>query len=225
MRLSVIIPFYNEKKTIGKISEKVLSLKYIHEVIAVDDGSVDGSGMVLKTFSDTRLKMFRIEENRGKAAAVRLGMDKASGDYILVQDADLEYDPDDYCRLIAPVKKGAGNIVYGDRFPLGGENMFPAQKAANRFLTFLTNLLYGGGVKDMETCYKLIPSEVLRSLNLKENGFAIEAEITAKLLKRGRTIINVPVSYRGRSYSQGKKIKFSDAAIALWVLIKYRFFN
>ncbi len=225
MLLSVVIPFYNEKDTIREIVKKVLSLKCVYEVVAVDDGSTDNSSSVLHSFSDSRINLYALPQNQGKAAALRLGIKKASGEYILFQDADLEYDPADYDKLLKPVLRGSGSIVYGNRFPLGRKNMFFTQKTANKCLTLLTNFLYGGKVKDMETCYKLVPRDTLRLMDLREEGFAIEAEITAKLLKSGHKIVNVPVSYKGRSYRQGKKIKFFDALIAVLVLFKYRFFN
>ncbi|MGM0568709.1 MAG: glycosyltransferase family 2 protein [Elusimicrobiota bacterium] len=225
MNLSVVIPVYNEEATVRELLQRVLSLSTECEVIVVDDGSTDKTPEILKSFQDSRIKLCLKKNNEGKAAALRRGIKMASGKYILFQDADLEYDPADYDKLLqAAADSSTNTVVYGNRFPKGGKNMFFRQKAANKILTMLTNVLYNGSVGDMETCYKLVPARVLKYLDLREEGFGVEPEITLKLLKKGHKIINVPISYSGRSYSQGKKIGFKDALSALWILIKYRFF-
>ena len=223
MKLSVVIPVYNEEKTIREVILRVSRAKLNKEIIIVDDGSSDATPSILKELESEEVSVYLLSENAGKAAAVRYGIDKAGGDLIIIQDADLEYDPDDYPALLAPIEKGEADAVYGNRFPLGGENMFLRQKLANKFLTVLTGILYGSDVGDMETCYKVIPSKILKSMELVEENFDIEAEVTAKLLKKGIRIASVPINYKGRGYSEGKKIKFRDALRAVKVLFKYRF--
>ncbi len=224
-KLSVVIPVYNEEATIREILDKVLSVAINKEVIVVDDGSKDSTPVILEEINHPDLKVFLKGRNEGKGAAVRYGIEKSAGDYIIIQDADLEYDPDDYKKLMAPLINNEAEAVYGNRFPLGKKNMFFKQWGANKFLTFLTNVLFNGKISDMETCYKVITAELLKSLRLKENNFDIEAEISAKLLKRKIKIKNVPINYMGRSYHEGKKIGFKDSLSAVWILLKYRFFE
>ncbi|MBN2406623.1 MAG: glycosyltransferase family 2 protein [Elusimicrobia bacterium] len=224
-KLSVIIPVYNEENTVREILEKVLAVKIDKEVIVVDDGSTDSTAGILRGIAHPDLKVFIKDKNQGKASAVRCGIGMAGGDYILIQDADMEYDPGDYGKLMEPLIKGEAGAVYGDRFPMGAKNMFFKQWLANRVLTVLTNLLFASGIKDMETCYKVIPLGLVRSLNLEEERFDIEAEVSAKLLKRKIKIANVPIRYKGRSYKEGKKIGFGDALSAVRILLKYRFFR
>jgi glycosyltransferase involved in cell wall biosynthesis len=221
-KLSVVIPVYNEERTIKVILDKIFSVDIEKEVIVVDDGSLDSTAGILKSMSHPELRIFLKSKNEGKGSAVRYGIKKARGKYIIIQDADVEYFPDDYKKLLQPLESGQARAVYGNRFPLGGKNMFFRQKLANMFLTFLTNILYGGGVRDMETCYKILPAWLFKSLNLKEDNFDIEAEITAKLIKRKIKILNVPIKYSGRFYDEGKKINFRDALRAVWILLKYR---
>ncbi len=223
--LSIIIPAYNEEKTIKRILERVFAVDINKEVLVINDCSKDSTLSILKSIKNPDLKIFSMPENKGKGAAVRYGIKKTIGDYIIIQDADLEYDPDDYKKLVVPLINGEADAVYGNRFPLGGKNMFFKQRLANKFLTFLTNLLFNGKISDMETCYKVIPAELLKSLKLKENNFDIEAEISAKLLKRKIKVKNVSINYIGRSYLEGKKICFKDFISAIRILLKYRFFE
>ncbi|MFC2091915.1 glycosyltransferase family 2 protein [Elusimicrobiota bacterium] len=220
--LSVVIPAYNEEKTIRVILNKVLDVDIEKEVIVINDGSTDSTRKIVEEYYSERVKLIN-KENGGKASAVRSGIENAKGDYVIIQDADLEYDPENYPELIEPLLNGQAEAVYGDRFPLGRKNMFFKQIIANKFLTFLTNFLFKGSIRDMETCYKVIPLGLLRTLDLKEENFDIEAEISAKLLKRNVNIVNVPIRYKGRSYEEGKKIGIKDAFSAICVLLKYKY--
>jgi len=217
------MPVYNEERTLLEIMKRVIKVDVDKEIIAVDDGSCDSSPDILRQLEGGDLRVYLRGENEGKASAVRYGIGKSRGEYILIQDADLEYDPRDYPRLIKKIEITRAGAVYGSRFEKGSKNMFFRQKAANRILTFLTNLLYSGKVGDMETCYKLIRADILREIPLREEGFDIEAELTAKLLRRKVKIENEPIRYSGRSYEEGKKIGFSDALRAVYILFKYRF--
>lgn len=227
MKLSVIIPVYNEAKTLEEISRRVQAVDIEKEIILVDDGSTDGSREILKRLrsQDPSLKVVFHSHNQGKGAALRTGFREASGDYLIVQDADLEYDPRDYIKLWQPVLRGKAKVVYGSRFRGGYRNMLTPHFWGNKFLTWLTNLLYGVKLTDMETCYKLIPTELIKSIEIKSNRFNFEPEITAKILKRGYKIVEVPISYSGRQFSEGKKITWKDGIVAVWCLLKYRFFN
>lgn len=225
-RLSIIVPVYNERATIATVLARIraAALPGIErEIILVDDGSTDGTREWLKSAEASGSRVIFHPENRGKGAAVRTGLAHASGDLVLIQDADLEYDPGDYPALLAPILAGAP-VVYGSRF-LGGRErrMSPLARAANRLLTAVTRLLYGIRLTDMETCYKLWRADVLRDVPLRASGFDIEPEITAKLAKRGVAILEVPIRYHGRSRAEGKKIGWRDGMIALWALIKFRF--
>lgn len=232
MKVSIIIPVYNEKRTIRRLLDKVLSVKLAKEVIIVDDGSNDGSREILKEElkNPKNVKMFFRPKNRGKGAAVRTGLKEASGDVIIIQDADLEYNPEDYHKLLKPIKEGKAEVVYGSRF-LGrslrifGKNPtpMPLHWVGNKFLTWLTNLLFRNGITDMETCYKVFTKKVAKSLKLKSNRFDFEPEITAKILKKGYKILEIPIYQRPRSYKAGKKITWRDGIIALYTLLKYRF--
>lgn len=230
MKLSVIIPVYNEEKTIAKIVRQVLAEKTPKEVIIIDDGSTDKTRETIKKFKDLRIKKFFHEKNCGKGAAIRTGIKNATGDVLLIQDADLEYDPKYYKELLAPIVAGRVKVVYGTRlktlpFRLWGKNKtpLPLHFLANRFLSALTNLLYGSNLTDMETCYKMIAREVYQKLDLVSNRFEIEPEITAKILKTGFEILEVPITTKPRGYREGKKIKARDAFIAVWTLVKYCF--
>lgn len=221
-KLSIIVPVFNEESSIKMILEKITSTAVSKEVIVVDDGSSDNTQDILRTVNNPEIKIFIKEKNDGKGAAVRYGITQATGDYILIQDADLEYDPEDYKSLLSAAKNNANSAVYGNRFPKGAKNMFFKQWLANKFLTITTNFFFRSNVKDMETCYKLIPVSVIKNLSLCEENFDIEAEITAKLILMGISIINTPINYIGRSYDEGKKIGFSDFIRAIKILIKYR---
>ena len=229
MKLSIIVPALNEKQTIKKICDKLFDLKIkgvVLEIIIVDDGSTDGTKEIIKQLSPKRkIKAVFHKGNKGKGAAVRTGLEKATGDYILIQDADLEYDPEDIGRLLNPILKEKANVVYGSRFTGERRNMFFWHLAANKTLSLLMDILFNTTISDIEVGYKLIKKDVMRSLNLKSNSFDFEVEVTAKLLKKGHKIYEVPISYSGRDYTEGKKIGFKDGIIAFVKIFYYRFFN
>ncbi|MBU2577242.1 glycosyltransferase family 2 protein [Patescibacteria group bacterium] len=231
MKLSVVIPVFNEEKTIEKIVEKVLSEETPKEIIIVDDGSFDKTREILKRIKGNNIKVIFHEKNRGKGAAVRTGIKNAGGDFLIIQDADLEYDPECYQKLVNITSREI-KVVYGTRlknlkFRLFGKQKtpMPLHFVANRFLTSLTNFLYGSKITDLETCYKLMAKEVYQSINLVSSGFEIEPEITAKILKKGFEILETPIVFKPRTYKQGKKIKGKDAVKAVYTLIKYRILN
>lgn len=228
MKLSIIIPVYNEKKTIEEILKQVMAVKIPKinkEIIIVDDKSTDGTREILKKIKKRhpRLRIIYHSQNQGKGAAVRMGFQNANGDILLVQDADLEYDPHDIPKLLEPIQKGKAEVVYGSRFTGERRNMLFWHMVGNRFLTFLVNLLYNTTLSDMEVCYKLFTKRALKNVKLKEDRFGFDPEITAKILKKGIRIYEVPISYAGREFEEGKKIKWKDGFRILWVLIKYRF--
>jgi glycosyltransferase involved in cell wall biosynthesis len=222
--LSVIMPVYNERETLPEILARVRAVDLRKEIVVVDDGSTDGTREVLREEEQKGdLKVLYHEVNKGKGAAVRTGLEHASGDFIIIQDADLEYDPRDYPKLLKPLLEGQAKVVYGSRFMEFGKTMFFLQALGNRMVTLVTNLLYGTALSDMETCYKVFRAEVIKSIPLRSRRFELEPEITAKLLKRGYRIHEVPISYQGREYHEGKKLTWRDGITALWILIKYRF--
>lgn len=228
MKLSVVIPVYNEKTTIKEILRQVRSVdlgEIDKEIVVVDDCSNDGTGDILKLEADSSIKVMRHERNQGKGAAVRTGINNATGDLIIIQDADLEYDPEDYHKLLAPVLKGKASVVYGSRFTGERRNMMFWHFIGNRFLSLVTNILYNTTISDMETCYKLFSREALDGIIIKSNKFDFEPEITAKVLKKGIRIYEVPIAYSGRESDEGKKISWKDAFPALWALAKFRFIN
>lgn len=225
MILSVIIPVYNEEKTIEEIVRRVWATGMVHEIIIVDDGSKDSTRDILKQLEiRPEIRVFLHETNRGKGAAVRTGIKNVSGDVILIQDADLEYDPREYPALLRPIEEGLSVVVYGSRFlgaarrPILFWNM-----VANKILTLITNILYNNILTDMETGYKVFRKEVVQDMPLHARGFDFEPEFTAKILKRRFRIFEVPITFNPRDYSEGKKIKARDAFMALWTLLKYRF--
>ncbi len=218
MKVSIIIPVYNEEKTIEKVIAEIKKVPIEKELIVVDDGSSDRTKEILKNIED--IKKIFFDKNQGKGSAIRAGLRLATGDIVIIQDADLEYNPFDYLKLLKPfLKHGKGIAVYGSRFKGGGKFLF-LSRLANIILNFFTNLLFGGKISDMETCYKVLPREIMLSLNLKSKRFEIEPEITAKLLKKKIKIVEIPISYEARKV--GKKIKPKDGIIALFTLLYYR---
>jgi glycosyltransferase involved in cell wall biosynthesis len=222
--LSVVMPVYNERETIEEIIPRVLAVPLRTELIVVDDGSKDGTRDLLTKLRERYdFKLIFQPQNGGKGSALRRGFQEVTGDLVVIQDADLEYSPEEFPELIALICQGRAEVVYGSRF-LGRHRVFLfTHFLGNRVLTVLTNLLYNTMLTDMETCYKVMRTEVLRSFTLESNGFGIEPEITAKIFKRGFRVYEVPITYDGRSYDEGKKITWRDGVVALWVLLKYRF--
>ncbi|MBS3072643.1 glycosyltransferase family 2 protein [Candidatus Pacearchaeota archaeon] len=230
-KLSIIIPVYNEEKTITEIIKKVQAVKIpniLKEIIIVNDCSKDNSFEIITKLAKKykNIKFYSHKENKGKGAALRTGFSHVTGDYIVIQDADLEYNPEDFNRLITPIRNSEADVVYGSRM-LGRIDGFQitSHYYGNLFLSLITRLLYGNKITDMETCYKMMKSEVVKNLNLKANSFDIEPEITAKIIKKGYKIIEIPINYRSRSFLEGKKIHWDDGIIAMITLIKYRFFD
>jgi len=223
MKLSVIIPVYNEKNTLGEIVRRVEAVPIEKEIILVDDFSTDGSREALQQMEAHGRRILYHDRNMGKGAALRTGFRHATGDYLVIQDADLEYDPQEYSRLLKPVLEGRADVVFGSRFSGDRRNMTSLHTLGNLFLTLITNLLYSASITDMETCYKLFPRETVQNIPIHSDRFNFEPEITAKLMKRRLKIIEVPISYAGRNFSDGKKITWRDGISALWTLIKYRF--
>ncbi len=222
MRISVIVPVYNEAQTIKQVLTKLLKTAAVGEIIVVNDGSSDGTKSILDKIKSPKLHVFH-KVNGGKGSAVRLGLSKAKYEYCLIQDADLEYDPADIAGLLAPIIHGRVQVVYGSRFLGPHSNLLYWHRKGNEFLNFLVNFLYDTTLSDMETCYKVAPTKLLQSLNLKSNAFDIEPEITCKILKKGIPIFEVPISYVGRDFSQGKKITWRDGLTALAVILRERF--
>lgn len=229
MKVSVIIPIYNEVKTIERIIQRVKDVNIEKEIIAVDDCSTDGTREILKGISEDGIKVLFHEKNQGKGAALRTGFKHISGEVVIIQDADLEYDPQDYIKLIKPIREEGTEIVYGSRFlnrkhlPHFERPFYLTHFIGNKFLNFLTSLLYRTKITDMETCYKALNKKVVENMSLSARGFDIEPEITAQLLRKGFKIHEVPISYSPRGYKEGKKISWKDGFIAIFVLLKYRF--
>lgn len=229
MKLSIIIPAYNEQTTILQLLDKVKKVELPEniqkEIIIIDDYSVDGTKEILKKL-ECQYSVIYHDKNRGKGAAIKTGLKKASGDFIIIQDADLEYDPNEYSKLLQPILDGETQVVYGSRFLNRHHN--PRYKLfylGNKFLSLLFSVLYGQEISDMETCYKLFKKDVLKSITIKSNRFNFEPEITAKVIKAGYKIKEIPVSYQSRSFKEGKKIGWRDGVSAIWTIIKYRLFN
>jgi glycosyltransferase involved in cell wall biosynthesis len=222
--LSVVMPVYNERTTIDEIVARVLAVPLRVELIVVDDCSRDGTRERLQELQRTYgFTLLLQERNQGKGAALRRGFSAVSGDIIVIQDADLEYSPEEFPQLVELIVDGRADVVYGSRF-LGRHRVFLfTHYLGNRVLTFLTNVLYNTMLTDMETCYKVMRREVLQTMDLESNGFGIEPEMTAKIFKRGYRVYEVPITYDGRGYDEGKKIGWKDGVVALWILLKHRF--
>ena len=223
--LSVIVPVFNERATVAEVIRRIrrVELPVDVEVIVVDDGSSDGTDKVLDALGDSTVRVINHPHNRGKGAAIRTGLEAVRGDLILVQDADLEYDPADWPKLLEPILRGKSKVVYGSRFTGERKNMMPLHWIGNRFLSLVTNVLYSSTLSDMETCYKLFDRRVLDGLTIVSDKFDFEPEITAKVLRRGYRIYEVPISYAGREADEGKKITWRDGFGALRALVKFRF--
>jgi glycosyltransferase involved in cell wall biosynthesis len=227
MRISVVIPIYNEKNTVGRIFQAVIATGLVHEIIMVNDGSNDGTEAVLDNLTRTHslAKVIHQAKNEGKGAALRMGMAAAQGDIILIQDADLEYDPADYPVLLKPILEGRADVVFGSRF-LGDSRrvLFFWHSVGNNLLTLASNIFSNLNLSDMETCYKVFTRQALEGIIIRENRFGFEPEIVAKVARKRVRIYEVPISYHGRTYDEGKKIRMRDGFRALWVILKYGIF-
>jgi glycosyltransferase involved in cell wall biosynthesis len=233
MKLSIIIPVYNEERTIAECLKRVkqteLPKNWQKEIIVVNDGSIDSSKFKVQRaklqFKIKNLKIVSYQKNRGKGYAIRQGLKEVRGDYLLIQDADLEYDPRDYSSLLQPILEKKAEVVYGSRFLGERRNMFFWHMLGNKLLSLVTNILYNSTLSDMEVGYKIFPTKLIKSLKLKENCFGFEAEVTSKILKEGIRIYEVPISYLGREFEEGKKITWKDGIKAVWFLFKYKIFD
>ncbi len=226
MKLSVVIPVYNEIGTIKEILNRVQSVPQDKEIIVVDDRSTDGTTEWLSQISDDNITVLFHPVNRGKGAALRTGFERVTGDIVIVQDADLEYDPAEYGRLIQPILDGRADVVYGSRFTGGPQRvLFFWHYVGNKFLTLVSNMLTNVNLSDMETCYKVFRAHLLEKITIKSNRFGFEPEITAKFARLKCRIYEVPISYSGRNYEEGKKITWRDGFAALFHIIRFRFFQ
>ena len=230
MKLSIIVPVYNEEKTISKILDKLfkLSLGIKKEIIIVDDGSRDNSKKIieryLKNKNNKKIEFqFRSKENGGKGSAIKEGIKLATGDIITIQDADLEYNPQDYKKLILPIIKGKEKVVYGSRFLNEHKPLYKIYFLGNKFLTLLTEIIYNSRITDMETCYKVFRADIIKKINIKADHFDFEPEVTARVLKQGIKIKEIPISYSPRSVEEGKKISWKDGLQAIWTLLYWKF--
>ena len=225
--LSILVPVYNEFNTIPVLLKQIKCINIDKEVILVDDCSIDGTRELLQNnYGDGRgnIKVIYHNKNLGKSSAVKTALKSTEGDYAIIQDGDLEYDPQDYVRLLDEAERTEADVVYGSRFLTTWRSTSFPHFLVNKFLTVITNILYGSNLTDMETCYKMIRTDLFKDLNLESERFEIEPEITAKLLKRGYKITEVPISYKGRSYHEGKKITWKDGIATLWALVRFRVF-
>jgi glycosyltransferase involved in cell wall biosynthesis len=223
--MTVIMPVFNERATVAEVIRRMraVEIPLVLQIIVVDDGSSDGSDKVLDAIQDSTVRVIRHEKNRGKGAAIRTALKEARGDLVLIQDADLEYDPHDWSRLLDPILRAKARVVYGSRFTGERKNMLPLHWVGNRMLSLVTNVLYSSTLSDMETCYKLFDAQVLEGISIVSDRFDFEPEITAKVLRRGHRIYEVPISYAGREPDEGKKITWRDGFSALWALVRFRF--
>jgi len=223
--ISIVVPVYNEERTVEELLRKVARIRLRglkKQILVVNDGSTDSTGTILKRIRIAGMTVLEHDKNRGKGAALRTAFPRTWGDIVLIQDADLEYDPLDYEKLLSPILKGDADVVYGSRF-LGSHRAFLFWHfLGNKFLTLTSNLLYNTILTDMETCYKVFKGTAIRSIRLRSNRFDIEPEMTAKVLKKGYKLYEVPISYRGRGFEEGKKITWKDGLTALWALLLYR---
>jgi glycosyltransferase involved in cell wall biosynthesis len=224
VKLSVIMPAYNEEATIEEILRRVKAVDVPKEIIVVDDFSSDKTGDIVKGLNDPEIILLRHETNMGKGAAIRTALEHVSGDIVVIQDADLEYSPEEFPGLIQPILDGVADVVYGSRF-LGGPHRVHLfwHWVGNQFLTLLSNMMTNINLTDMETCYKAFRTEVLKKIRLRSNRFGFEPEVTAKVSRLGCRIYELPISYHGRGYSEGKKIGWKDGLVAVWTILKYRF--
>jgi glycosyltransferase involved in cell wall biosynthesis len=227
MILSIIIPVYNEVHTIMNVVERVQATPFEKEILIIDDGSTDGTRDKLKDFNAANIKVILHEQNKGKGAAIQTGWKHASGDILLIQDADMEYDPSDYPQLIEPIVSGKADVVFGSRFLGGGSHrvLYFWHYLGNRFLTLLANMLNDLNMSDMETGYKVFTREVQNSIRIRSNRFGFEPEFTAKVARKNFRIYEVPISYYGRGYKEGKKITWRDGIAAFFWIVRYRFFD
>jgi len=223
MLLSVIMPIYNEKNTLIEILNRIEAVKIEKEIIIVDDGSMDGTRQILKDLKFENIKIIFHEKNQGKGAAIRTGLKAAIGDVVIIQDADLEYEPMDYLKLIPLIQSGEAQVVYGSRTLGSNKRSYHRYYWGGQFVTLVTNILYGLKITDEPTCYKMFKKEVIDRIKLDCTGFEFCPEVTAKVVRLGYTIHEVPISYHPRSFEEGKKIKWRDGLIAIWTLLKCRF--
>jgi len=226
--LSIIVPVYNEEKTLLQLLKKVREVRLMglkKEIIVVNDGSTDKTGELLKRVKGPEFKIFQHAVNKGKGAAIRTAIPHTTGDFVVIQDADLEYDPADYESLLVPLLEGTTDVVYGSRF-MGPHRAFLfLHYVGNKFLSLVTNILYNTTLTDMETCYKVFRGDIIRGLKLRSNRFEFEPEVTAKILKKGYKLYEMGISYHGRGFEEGKKITWRDGITALATLIRYRFMD
>ena len=224
MKLSILVPCYNEADTISELLQRLDALTIEHEIVVVDDNSIDTTWTILQHEQQQRshMQLIRHHDNLGKGAAVRTALASATGDIVLIQDADLEYNPQDYVNLLQPILENTADVVYGSRFLGRPVGMYFWNFVANKFLTWLTNVLFWSGLSDLQTCYKVMPTQLMRSLDLQSNDFRIETEITAKIIQHGHRIYEVPISYSGRTYAQGKKMRPRYGVLTIWALLRLR---
>lgn len=226
LSLSVVVPVYNEKNTIREMIDKVLAVDIVKELVIVDDGSIDGTKEILKSRKpDPKIKVLFHEKNQGKGAALQTGLKQVTGDVVVIQDADLEYDPQEFKEMIIPIQKGKADVVYGSRLTYAKPQRAYLfwHRVGNKLVTLFAGILYNTTLTDIETCYKMFRADLLKEIQIHSKGFEVEPELTAKLLKKKLRIYEVPISYYGRTYQEGKKIFWWHGFGALWTLLKYRF--